>query len=177
GDIATIIYKTSGNYVALDGKTGKLKFTFSGSGSQEVAAVADLDKDGIPEIIVKNGSKLTIYNNKGVVKKEFPVSSLSASGWSSDAYHPNVADLDKDGIPEIIINNKVINYEKGVILDNLLSGQTQAIADVNGDGQLDIIGLQGAVDLNGNLLYRFKNKNGSQLSLKFLAIGDVLGSS
>ncbi len=177
GDISTIIYKTSGNYVALDGKTGKLKFSFSGSGSQEVAAIADVDKDGIPEIIVKNSSKLTIYDNKGIVKKEFTVASLASSGWSSDAYHPNIADIDGDGIPEILINNKVINYENGLIIDGLASGQTQAVADINNDGKLEIIGLQGATDHKGNLLYKFKTKAGSQISLRFLAIGDVLGSS
>lgn len=177
GDIATILYRSGGQYRAIDGKNGLLKFTLAGTGAQEVAAIADLDKDGIPEIIVKNGSKLTIYNNKGQIKKEFTTPSLSNSSWSSDAYHPNIADLDKDGTPEIIINNKVFNYEKGLIFDNLASGQTQAIADINGDGYLDIIGLQGVTDRQGKLLYNFKTKTGTSLTLKFLAVGDVLGSS
>ncbi|MDA3556343.1 carboxypeptidase regulatory-like domain-containing protein [Acinetobacter sp. AOR15_HL] len=177
GDIATILYRTGGQYRAINGKNGSLKFTLAGTGSQEVAAIADLDRDGIPEIIVKNGTKLTIYNNKGQVKKEFNTPSLTASGWSSDAYHPNIVDLDADGIPEIVINNKVFNYEKGLILDNLASGQTQANADINGDSYPEIIGLQGVTDRQGNLLYRFRNKTGSQITLKFLAVGDVLGSS
>lgn len=177
GDIATILYRSGDQYRAINGKNGSLKFTLAGTGSQEVAAIADLDRDGIPEIVVKNGTKLTIYNNKGQVKKEFNTPSLAASGWSSDAYHPNIVDLDADGIPEIVINNKVFNYEKGLILDNLASGQTQANADINGDGYLEIIGLQGVTDRQGNLLYRFKTKTGSQITLKFLAVGDVLGSS
>ncbi|WP_167248054.1 carboxypeptidase regulatory-like domain-containing protein [Acinetobacter sp. Tr-809] len=179
GDIATIVYRSGGQYRAIDGKTGALKFTLAGSGAQEVAAIADLDKDGIPEIVVKNSNSLLIYNNKGQIKKQFtnPSFSLNASGWSSDAYHPNIADLDGDGIPEILINNKIFNYEQGLLVNNLTSGQTQAVADINGDGYPEIIGLEGVSDRQGNLLYRFKTKAGTQLMLKFLAVGDVLGSS
>lgn len=177
GDIATIIYRSNYIYKAIDGKTGKLKFQISaGVGEQEVAAIADLDQDGIPEIAIKNGSKLSIYNNKGQLKKEIGSGYLWNSGWSSGAYHPNIADLDKDGSPEIILCDKIFNYDKGLIKDNLPSGQTQAIADINGDGYPEIIGLNGVSDYQGKLLYTFKTKNGSTLNLKFLAIGNVLNT-
>ena len=75
------------------------------------------------------------------------------------------------------MNNKIFNYEQGLLVGNLTSGETQAVADINGDGYLEIIGLVGVSDHQGNLLYRFKTKTGTQLTLKFLAVGDVLGSS
>lgn len=178
GDVSSIIVYSGGMYRIINGKTGQLEFNIStGFGGQELAAIGDVDNDGLPEIVIPTSSGISIYSNLGVLKKTIAASGMSSSGWSSDAYHPILADLDQDGKTEIIQNNKVFSYDKGLLLNNLVSGQSQAIADVDGDGYLDIVGLTGATDRFGKLIYNFKNKAGSTLVLKFLAVGDVLGSS
>lgn len=174
GDISSILV-FKGQYYVLDGKTGKEQFRLAGSGAQELAAVGDVDGDKIPDIIVTASDGLRVYDNKGQLKKTLKAS-LNFSGWSSDAYHPIIADIDQDGVTEIIQNNKIFSYEQGLIKDGLPSGQSQAVADMNGDGILDIIGLSGVSDNKGNLLYNFKYPNGSNIVLKFVAIGDVLGT-
>ncbi|MFP3355549.1 hypothetical protein R0K04_29855, partial [Pseudoalteromonas sp. SIMBA_153] len=76
---------------------------------------------------------IRVYSNTGELKKTL-TARLNSSGWSSDAYHPVIADLNQDGIPEIIQNNKIFTYADGLITDSLPSGQSQATADVDGDG-------------------------------------------
>ncbi|WP_040631662.1 FG-GAP-like repeat-containing protein, partial [Faucicola boevrei] len=175
GDVASILVYRGGQYHVLNGKTGEKQFHIQGSGSQQLAGIADVDNDKLPDIIVPASDGLRIYDNKGNLKKTLKAN-LGFSGWSSDAYHPIITDLDQDGIPEIIQNNKIFNYEQGLIKDGLPSGQSQAVADVNGDGNLDIIGLQGVSDMQGNLHYQFKNKNNQPITLKFLAVGDVIST-
>lgn len=177
GDVSSIIVYSGGIYRVINGKTGQLEFSINaGFGGQELAAIGDVDNDHLPEIIVPTSSGISVYSNLGVLKKTISASGMATSGWSSDAYHPILADLDQDGEAEIIQNNKIFSYNKGLVLNNLASGQSQAVADVNGDGYLDIIGLSGATDRFGKLLYNFKSKTGSTLTLKFFAIGDVLGT-
>ena len=174
GDISSVlVYK--GQYYVLDGKTGKEQFRLAGAGSQELAAIGDVDGDKLPDIVVTASDGLRIYDNKGQLKKTIKAS-LNFSSWASDAYHPIIADLDQDGVAEIIQNNKIFSYEKGLIKDGLPSGQSQAVADMDGDGSPDIIGLTGVSDNKGNPLYNFKYTNGSNIILKFVAIGDVLGT-
>lgn len=175
GDVASILVYSGGQHHVLDGKTGQEQFKLAGGGAQELAAIGDVDGDKLPDIIVTASDGLRIYDNKGQLKKTLKAS-LGFSGWSSNAYHPIIADLNKDGIAEIIQNNKIFNYEKGLIKDGLPSGQSQAVADMNGDGSPDIIGLSGVSDNQGNLLYRFKDVNNRNITLKFIAIGDVLGT-
>ncbi|ELA09187.1 FG-GAP repeat-containing protein [Moraxella macacae 0408225] len=174
GDIASVFVYQSGRYYVLDGKTGKELFQIEGMGSQQLVAIGDVNGDKQPDIVAVSHDGLRIYDNVGNLNKTLSAH-LSASGWSSNAYHPILADLNQDGITEIVQNDKIFNYKQGLIKDNLPSGHSQAVADVDGDGMQDIIGLQGVSDSQGNLRYYFKNKDRQNIVLKFVAIGDVNG--
>lgn len=176
GDVSSIVVLSSDGYKILDGKTGRLKFTLPSCGSQETAAIGDVDNDNLPEIIVKACDGIHVYSNKGELQKKLKGSAWS-SGWANYARDPVLADLDKDGAPEIILNRSIYSYESGVLQENLLSGDAQFVADVDGDGYLDIVGNSGVVDRSGKLLYKFKNSSGYNIDITFAAIGDVFGGS
>ena len=100
-------------------------------------AIADLDNDGIGEIV------LVTHNNGGTVRALKPVfngttitgmnimwiapvpygAPLTANQNLFGYPHPYIADLNADGIPEIIIYNKIYNGQTGALL---MSWQNEA---------------------------------------------------
>ena len=52
GDIASILVYSGGQYRVLNGKTGQEQFKLAGGGSQELAAIGDVDGDKLPDIII-----------------------------------------------------------------------------------------------------------------------------
>lgn len=175
GDIASILVHSNGYHHVVNGKTGQLEFKLESVGTQTIlAAIGDVDGDRLPDIVLPHTGELRIYSNTGVLKKRI-AASIRLSDWAFNARHPILADLDKDGKTEIVVDNKIFNYDRGLIVDNLSSGSSQAVADVDGDGLPEIIGLEGVTRPDGTQLYQFKNKQGTKIDLKFLAVGDVLG--
>ncbi|TVR85553.1 MAG: VCBS repeat-containing protein, partial [Saprospirales bacterium] len=151
---------TSGIHI-LDSRTGETKFYIQtamyGWSTPNSFAIADVDRDGTPEIIVAaadHGSnpselrgRLICYNLDGSVK------------WISDqkfgvnvtfGYGGNVAlaDFNQDGIPEVYIYNEIFNAQTGVKL---------AEGGNNGRGISDESSLSGslaigiAANLNGDI--------------------------
>jgi len=123
-----------------------------GEGSRSNPAIADLDGDGVPEIVTAtHGEMLHIYRADGTAFPGYP--------WHTPGYghisSVQVADVDADGIDEIFLcywdaGNQVVS---GWRLDHtvvpgfpklLLAGSELAthgsahIADADGDGDLDL---------------------------------------
>ncbi|MDP2685879.1 MAG: T9SS type A sorting domain-containing protein [Aequorivita sp.] len=109
--------------------------------------LADIDNDGVDEIIYGIWNTLYALKGDGTILWEKPVS-------GTILLPPAVADLNNDGILEIILNTGgVPNAGRVYLMDNLgndLSGwplnfddhwmiNAPAVADLDGDGTLDII--------------------------------------
>jgi hypothetical protein len=126
--------------------------------STAALAVADLDNDGIPEIIVPSeNTGLIILDNRGelIVK--------SANNQWSGFVNPavTVANLDGKGLAELIVGNVVFQLDKdsnGKLLFNGRfvgggpngangQGPVSCVADLNGDGRAEIVA--------GTTAYRF----------------------
>jgi FG-GAP-like repeat/FG-GAP repeat len=138
-------------------------------------AVADLDRDGVPEIIASSWDHhLWAWHRGGAVVAGFPYF-LQDTSWSSVA----VTDLDGDGYPEIVVGGDMDSfpgapYPAGGLIWAFwgngkpmpgfpisLPGQTiwssPAIGDLNGDGRKDIVVGTGLnwPDPQGRFIYAF----------------------
>ncbi|MDD3877619.1 MAG: PKD domain-containing protein [Bacteroidales bacterium] len=111
-------------------------------------AIADLDSDGIPEIVVAaadhalNPSNLTgrliCYNIDGSIKW---ISDQQFGNNSSFRYGGTVgfADFNKDGIPEVYIYNEIFNAQTGVkLIDGGANGLGLGRQSSNNEGSLSL---------------------------------------
>jgi hypothetical protein len=175
------------------------------------AALYDIDGDGLPDIIIGtddylvNGGCLRVLRHDGTSVAGFP-KCIDQTINST----PVVVDLDGDGKPEIIHGTGAFyappTYHPThqvyawhcdgspvagwpVAVDGQV-GTTPAVADLNGDGKLEVVvtddntGPSGtfhvyAFQANGTLLWKTQPQdfNGNTLSLGEPVIADVLGDS
>ena len=150
---------SSGSSVYIFGADGTLKhsipltgFVLTSIGT--VPALADLDGDGVPEIIVQTVSALNVVRGSGETFPGWPV----ALGNDFTPF-PVVGDVDGDGLPDIIIATRIPAANP----DQALLGQVHvfdrhgvpharfpktlpigvpaapAIADIDGDGRNEIV--------------------------------------
>lgn len=103
--------------------------------------------DGVPgnEIVVclTNGG-VRAYNADGTER------------WTSDyvggCFMPSIADLDQDGAPEVILQNGVVAGATGLTEATYAAGggaTSIVVSDIDGDGQLEIVGPTTAFDGDG----------------------------
>jgi hypothetical protein len=139
-------------------------------------ALADLDNDGVPEIIAPT-------RTKGVIayKRIANDGSLWDVYWENTVYPTTqhtrggaivgVADLDANGEPEIIIGNVVLNGQTGVLKwdgltvagnpvgvgvgNNGFLGPSSSVADINLDGKLEVAAGNTLYDFEGRALWTF----------------------
>ena len=139
-----------GQLRAIDGKTGGELFTVTNRNINVASSVAvgDIDGDGKPEIVAcdATGDRLVTFEHDGTFKWQSP--QLEQVNWGS----PSLADLDQDGVPEIIIGRQVLNSDgtlrwTGTGGRAYISGPLSLVSDIDLDGHLDIVA--------GNTVYSF----------------------
>ncbi|MCW5964103.1 MAG: putative Ig domain-containing protein [Bryobacterales bacterium] len=136
----------------LDGRTGALKWTSSTPVQPcSMPAVADLDNDGIPEIVAHAGqqpvgspfssSATLVLSNTGQLLHYYPAV-LSANG------NPAIGDVDNDGRPEILHGWNIYRYPEGTTtnaLNTLSLGSASpfnyapVLVDLDLDGDLEVV--------------------------------------
>jgi len=112
-------------------------------------AVADLDGDGVVEVLVADGKAgvLRIANNLGLVQKEISLVGKSAGNIS-------IADINNDGLAEILVGNSVINAAGELVFSHGWSADSISF-DSNNDGKQEILAAGSLYDYNGQLLWQF----------------------
>ena len=153
-----------------------LPATTYGSGGDEPLSIAvgDVNGDGKPDLVLANicacdlGVAVLIANGDGTFRTAV---TYNSGGAFADSIA--IADVDGDGIPDLVVGNECGNFSNnacsgtgesgvGVLLGNgdgtfrapltFLSGgtflQSVAVADVDGDGRPDLLAVNGCAFVN-----------------------------
>ncbi|WP_020405643.1 tandem-95 repeat protein [Hahella ganghwensis] len=129
---------------AYNAETGELKWTANADLNHGYVspAVADLDGDGDVEIVT-TGPK--IFDHNGQLLRESTVE--DAAGRVS------IADLDADGVPEILHSGAVFDASLNVLF-TLAEGGAPIAVDLDLDGKQEVFSQGMAWDYQGNLLWQ-----------------------
>ncbi|KPA12587.1 PKD domain protein, partial [Candidatus Magnetomorum sp. HK-1] len=135
------------------------------------SALGDIDNDGIVEIIVvmkdqADNKWLAVFEHTGTLKW---VSEDYSSSQLTRPVSINVADLDANGSPEIIIGNLVLSSTGKTLMigkeDNGLNNST--VVDIDLDNQLEIIAGRTVYEANGKIQWHV-----SELEEGFTAVAN-----
>ncbi|NUO52360.1 MAG: VCBS repeat-containing protein [Polyangiaceae bacterium] len=127
-------------------------------------AAADIDGDGSVDLVAttQNGGTIA-FEKDGHVKWYQPSYPASATTDHLAGTTPSIADLDKDGLPEIIQGRVVLNGEDGSLAwkgtagtgTNGFLGPVTSTGDIDLDGELNVLAGSTAYDADGNSLWTF----------------------
>ncbi len=137
-------------------------------------AVGDIDNDGLVEIVAveeytdssRTTARILAFENDGTFKWSSDYLTLS---FFSNTASPGIADIDNDGMPEVVVGSIVLNSDGTTKWtgDGGNERLNSVIADINLDGKSEIIAGNTAYDSNGNILWR-----NEALSDGFLAVAN-----
>ena len=128
-------------------------------------AVGDLEGDGFPDIVtMKKGSGTVAFENDGTLKWE----SIHPKGDDIlTAVQPAIVNLDKTGSAEVVVGRVVLNGETGELIwkgtagrgINAFLGPISIVADINMDGNNEVIAGNTVYDYQGNELWTYTYGN------------------
>ncbi|MBX3247902.1 MAG: PQQ-like beta-propeller repeat protein [Myxococcales bacterium] len=186
-NVAFLAYRTGGSssaaLVVLDGRTGETLYTntrHAGLAWAQVA-LADVDADGLVEIVVPTASGIGLVENLSVCADP----AADANGcfrWHRTGVRneiaPVVADLRGDGDVQVIFDRRVFDARTGDPIAAIGSGSAYAsVADLDGDGTLEILSHGCAYRLAATTLEQIWCTPGvSTADLgSYSALGDIVG--
>ena len=138
------VLNQSGQMVAIHGADCSPYWQTSARfGTYSQIAAADLDGDGLPEIVATDGTTVYVLDHSGKQLATAPV-----SGVTSDCSGIAIADVDNVAPPEILLYGTVFRYTKGSANLQVLFakpvtaaswGNASLFADLDGDGKPEVV--------------------------------------
>ena len=121
------------------------------SDPRHTPALADLDNDGLIDIVVSEQAtnEIHIITNEGEIKKVLSRNDKSTGSIS-------IADLDGDGVAEILTGTSVYNYSSGLLYTLNGFKPDHSVFDADGDGIQNILAGGTLYDAFGNKLWSYE---------------------
>ncbi len=151
-------YGSDGILRAVSGDSGIEIWNATAAASRVVPgssiAIADIDDDGMPEIIacgtqVGAIQPVLAFEHNGTLKWASTDPAI-VCGYAS----PAIANLDQVGLPEILVRYAVIDAADGSLRwRGRAGGSFTSFYDIDGDGFLDVVGGNVAYDRNGDEIW------------------------
>jgi hypothetical protein len=171
-DVAFITYIFGDHYGpgvlrAMSGDGAEEIFNVTGQGvcGHSGIAAGDIDGDGMVELVVTTlGGELKAFEHDGTPK------------WTSASYmlhcstNAGIADFDADGVPEVYAAQVILNAdgsERGI----LEHGSGSVAADIDEDGQQELVGGNAAYDGDGATIWWNMQPDGSAGVADFVGDG------
>jgi choice-of-anchor A domain-containing protein len=175
-DVVIVSYKgtdlSNGVVRALSGIDGSELWSYTSGAiaadARYTPAVADLDGDGVVEIIVSSrlSEYVSVIDNNGITKKQI---SKVGSNWSTIG-NVSIADLDNDGSVEFSLGDAVYNYDTGSVY-TFDWAPSSVIFDSNSDGVQEVLSSGQLNDVYGAELWRYVGED----KIWFSSIADIDG--
>ncbi len=152
-DVVVLAYpQTSqpGHLYVLDGETGAQHFKIEDDVHWGCSpALADIDDDGLPEIIAYRSDTLLAFEHDGALKWQKP------ANLSGLAHAIAVADVDNDGDVEILVKNQLFDHEGNLLVEvgNVGALSASVLADLDGDGDQELVYTNAAYQHTGEQVY------------------------
>ncbi len=94
-------------------------------------------------------SRLTIFSATGAILHRFDTSVVAPCG------RPGVADMNGDGVAEIVVGSAIVQADGSGMVTAMTAGSAiGTMYDVNGDGDLELIGINGVANHDGTVLWQ-----------------------
>ena len=160
-DVADLVVVTFKNNVfyknglvrALSGIDGTELWTYENGGvfsdPRNTVAAADLDGDGVVEIVLSDFASpvIQVVNHLGEVKKEFTKSGKPLGSVT-------LSDINNDGVVEIVNGDNVFSYDSGLLYTTNWSAASIAF-DADNNGTQEVLSGGGLYDSNGVQLWQY----------------------
>lgn len=156
--------------IALHGDGSGIIWEKSGYAGTAGVAIADVDLDGVPDIIAATPGREIVA-----------VDVLGNAKWTSEPFawqtfpQPTVADLDGDGDVEVIFDMAIVEGSDGSTVAKMegfnATWRAPVIADLDDDGQQEILLGRNCYSASGALLFQVNNVSNSA----FAAVADIDG--
>lgn len=163
-------YNANGTLHAISIVEGQVveKWSFNAGATSPIhpgRSIAAGNIDGVP------GNEIVACTTDGRVRAfRANGTELWTSGTGTACFMPSIADLDQDGMPEIVVDGAILNGEDGSFQVAAYSPPNTANVlayDIDGDGMLDVVTPTRAYKADGTLLVD------TGLAASYHAVGDL----